>query len=127
MMVVHKTVLSGSPADVSRKLGEACRGMIPYEYDASTRLRELAMELAGRENVNVTIATYDASSMELQVTLSLGMPDDPILLGRDKTGRNCQISWSSWKSINDETAIREVADLVIAMLGINDGVDEQKG
>jgi hypothetical protein len=123
-MAVRKTLLTGAPEEVSRTLDEACRGMSPYEVEASARLRELAKDLAGRENVSVTVATYDAYSMELQVTLSTGLSDDPILLARDKSGENCQISWGRWKGIKDETARRDVADLVLAMLAIQAGPAE---
>jgi fructose-specific phosphotransferase system component IIB len=118
MMVVRKTALSGTPEDVSRKLDEACRDMVPHEYTLTARLRELAQELAGRDNVSVSIATYGAYSVELQVTPSQNGSSDPILLARDKTGESCQISWGRWKDIQNETARREVVDLVLAMLAI---------
>jgi hypothetical protein len=125
-MMIRKTVLSGDPEDVRRELGEACRGMTPHEYDASARMLELAKELAERQDVTVSIVTYDSCSMELQVSLSPGMSDDPILLGRDRSGENCQISWGRWESISDESARRDVADLVIAMLGIQNSSVGQK-
>jgi N-formylglutamate amidohydrolase len=116
MPSVSKTVLTGTKSEIQRRLSDACRGVVPYELDAGKQLRALGTELASREGVVVTIVIYDSHSMELHVTLPSSSGIDPLLIARDKTGENCQVSWERWANVGDQSAVCEVAELVIAML-----------
>jgi hypothetical protein len=117
-MIVNKTVLTGSPGEVRDKLREACREMPPYELEAGTRLRALAVSLAGRENLRVTVAVYDRCSMELHVSLSSQPSVGPVVLSRNKSGGHCQIAYERWECINDRADIDRLAGIVSEMLSI---------
>jgi hypothetical protein len=111
-MTSRKDLLNGSPDEVSAQLEELSRGLTQHEYASSARLRLLAVELARRPNLNVSIVTYENESQELEVTFADSQQCDPIMIDRDAIGENCQITWDRWLSISNDHDIETVANMI---------------
>ena len=65
-MKVHKLTLNGRPDDGAR-LDEFCERLATAEFAAGARLRALAVELARREELEVSAVAYEDESLELEV------------------------------------------------------------
>jgi hypothetical protein len=112
----HKTILSGSPDDLRRKVETLAPGQEPHVYQAGTRLRELAVTLAMQAGLRVSMISYEDGSQELEVVLTDHPSCDPIVIGRDQHGGRCQLSWDLWLPIEDQPGIETVVNLIQAAL-----------
>jgi len=117
-MNARKDLLSGSPDEVSARLEELSRGLALHEYLAGTRLRMLAVELAQRPNLKVSVVTYDNESQELEVVFADGPHREPVVIDPDNVGEHCQITWDRWFAIGNDTEIETAADMVAGILDI---------
>jgi hypothetical protein len=115
-MTARKDLLSGSSDDVSARLEELSRGLTQHEYARGTRLRLLAVELARRPNLKVSLVTYENDSQELEVTFADDQHCDPIMIDRDAIGENCQITLDRWLSISNDRDIETAANMVAGVL-----------
>lgn len=116
MIKADKTHLSGPPDQVRKLLDEIFRDLKSYDAARVAQLRSLAVELAQRDDVNVSAVAYGTESMELEVTLPGDRGQDPAILSLDMTGRHCQVSVERWLDIGDESSVTEVASFVAALL-----------
>jgi hypothetical protein len=122
MMTVTRELLSGTPEKVSARLEELSRDLANPEYLAGTRLRMLAVELAQRPNLRVSLVTYRSEPPELEESqeLEVVFTDDPycepVMIDRDHTGERCQITWDRWLPICNDTEIETAADMVASIL-----------
>jgi hypothetical protein len=116
MMTARKDLLSGSSDNVSARLEELSRGFARHEYVAGTRLRLLAVELARRPNLKVSVVIYENESQELEVTFTEDPHCEPVMIDRDAIGENCQITWDRWLSIGNDRDIETAADMVASVL-----------
>ncbi len=122
MMTATRELLSGTPEKVSARLEELSRDLTNHEYLAGTRLRMLAVELAQRPNLRVSLVTYRNESRELEESqeLEVVFTDDPhcepVMIDRDHTGERCQITWDRWLPIRYDTDVETAADLVASIL-----------
>lgn len=112
MITSQKTILSGSPDDLRRKVEALALDQEPHEYQAGMRLRELAVELAMQAGFNVSVISYEDGSQELEVVLTDYPSCDPIVIGRDQLGVRCQLSWDLWLPIEDRPAIETIVNLI---------------
>ncbi len=117
-MTVRKDLLSGTPEDVARKIEDLSCGLALHEYVAGTRLRGLAVELAKRANLQVSLVTYEDQSQELEVLLAGDPCRDAIMIDRDNAGDLCQLTWDRWLAIRNDYEIEKTADLIAATLGL---------
>ena len=113
-MKVHKLVLGGRPDDGER-LEEFCERLAAHEFEASARLRALAVDLARREELVVTAVAYEDESLELEVVLAGDPCREPLTIDRDSTGRGCQVSWERWADIADDVAAGKTAQMIFAV------------
>jgi hypothetical protein len=123
MIRASRDVLSGTPDELSAQLEKLSLNLAQYEYAAGTRLRMLAVELAKRPNLRVSLVTYNdespnvGGSQELEVVC----PDDPhcepMLIDRDHVGENCQMTWDRWLRITNDAEIETAADMIASILG----------
>jgi len=112
----HKTILTGSPDDLQRTVERLSLDQEPHEYQAGTRLRELAVALAMQAGFNVSVISYEDGSQELEVGLTDHPGCDPIVICRDQHGERYQLSWDLWLPIGDQPGIEAVVNLVGAAL-----------
>jgi len=115
-MTARRDLLSGSSDEVSARLEELSRELSQSEHAAGTRLRLLAVELAKRPNLRVSMVTYDSESQELEVRFTDDPHCEPIIIDRDAGGENCQITWDRWLSISNSRDIGTAADMVASVL-----------
>ena len=118
MIIIQKTLLSGTLDALQRKVEETARDQGPHEYIAGTRLRELAVALAMQLDFRVSVVTYENGSQELEVILANAPNCDPIMIDRDKLGERCQLTWERWLPIEDQSGIETVVDLIKAVLNV---------
>ncbi len=116
MITIQKARLSGSLDDLQRKVEDLARDQGPHEYLAGTRLRELAVALAMRADLCASVVTYEDGSQELEVVLTDHPSCDPVVIGRDQLGGQCQLSWERWLPIGDQPGIETVVNLIQAVL-----------
>lgn len=116
MITSHKTILSGSREYLQRKVEGLSLDQEPHEYQAGTRLRELAVELAMQAGFNVSVISYEDGSQELEVVLTDYPSCDPIVIGRNQHGGLCQLSWDLWLPIEDQPGIETIVNLIRAAL-----------
>jgi hypothetical protein len=107
VMKVHKLVLTGQPGDGER-LDEFCGRLAGRDFGAGTRLRALAVDLARREELVV--------SLELEVVLAGDRFREPVTIDRDGTGRGCQMSWQRWADIEDDAAMEKATQMITAVV-----------
>jgi hypothetical protein len=112
----HKTILSGSPDDLRRMVEKLSLDQEPYEYQAGTRLRELAVALAMQASFNVSVISYEDGSQELEVGLTDYPGCDPIVICRDQHGERYQLSWDLWLPVEDQSGIEAIVNLIGAAL-----------
>ncbi len=115
-MTARKDLLSGSSDEVSARLEELSQGLSQNEYAAGIRLRLLAVELANRPNLKVSMVTYENESQELEVKFTDDPHCEPIIIDRDTVGENCQITWDRWLSISNDRDIKTASDMVAGVL-----------
>jgi hypothetical protein len=114
-MKVHKLILNGRP-DEGARLDEFCERLTPTEFAAGARLRALAVELAKREDLEVSAVAYEDESLELEVILASDRFREPLTIDRDGTGGRCQVSWERWADIADDTAIEKTTQMIVAVI-----------
>lgn len=114
-MTVHKLILQGTPDDGER-LEEFCGRLAATEFAAAARLRALAVELARREELEVSAVAYEDESLELEVALAGDRFREPVSIGRDGTGRCCQVSWERWAGIAEDAAMEKTAQMIAAVI-----------
>src|ERR1700730_9686009 len=113
-MKVHKLILNGRPGEGAR-LDECCERLTPTEFAAGARLRALAVELARREELEVSAVASEDESLELEVVLAGDRFREPVTIDRDATGGRWQVSWERWADIADDTAIEKTAQMIAAV------------
>ena len=113
-MKVHKLTLNGTTDDDAR-LDEFCERLTPTEFAAGARLRALAVELAKREELEVSAVAYEDESLELEVVLVGDRFREPVTIDRDGTGGRCQVSWERWADIADDSAMEKTAQMIVAV------------
>jgi hypothetical protein len=113
-MKAHKLILNGRP-DEGARLDEFCERLTPTEFAAGARLRALAVELAKREELELSAVAYEDESLELEVILAGDRFREPVTINRDGTGSRCQVSWERWADITDDTAIEKTAQMIAAV------------
>lgn len=113
-MKVRKLILNGRP-DEGARLDEFCERLTPTEFAAGARLRALAVELAKREELEVSAVAYEDESLELEVILAGDRFREPVTIDRDGTGGCCQVSWERWADIADDIAIEKAAQMIAAV------------
>jgi hypothetical protein len=116
VITIQKSRLSGSLGDLHRKVEDLTRDQGPHEYLAGTQLRELAVALALQADLHVSAVTYADGSQEIEVVLTDHPDSDPIVIGRDHLGGQCQLTWERWLPIGDQPAIETVVNLIQAVL-----------
>ena len=116
MITIQKSRLSGSLDDLQRKVEDLACDQGPHEYIAGTRLRELAIALAMQADLHVSAVTYADGSQELEVVLTDHPSRDPIVIGRDHLGGQCQLTWERWLPIGDQPGIETAVNLIQAVL-----------
>ena len=116
MITIQKSRLSGSFDDLQRKVEDLARDQGPQEYLADTRLRELAIALAMQPDLHVSMVTYADGSQELEIILTDHPSRDPIAIGRDHLGGQCQLTWEQWLPIDDQPGIETIVNLIQAVL-----------
>ena len=114
-MSARKDLLSGSSLEVSVRLDELCQGISRDEYVTGNRLRLLAVELARRPELKVSVVTYD-ESQELEVSFTEDPHCEPMIIDRDGAGENCQITWDRWLSIRSDHDVKTAAEMVAGVL-----------
>jgi hypothetical protein len=113
-MKVYKLTLNGTMDDDAR-LDELCERLTPTEFAAGVRLRALAVELAKREELEVSAVAYEDESLELEVVLVGDRLREPVTIDRDGTGGRCQVSWERWADIADDSAMEKTAQMIVAV------------
>jgi hypothetical protein len=116
VITIQKSRLSGSLDDLQRKVEDLARDQGSHEYLAGTRLRELAVALALQADLHVSAVTYADGSQEVEVVLTDHPGSDPIVIGRDHLGGQCQLTWERWLPIGDQPAIETAVNLIQAVL-----------
>jgi hypothetical protein len=85
---VRKLILNGTPDDGGR-LEWFCQRLSPVEFAGSGRLRALAVELARRQDLNVSAIAYEDEMLEIEVVVAGDRFREPVSISRDKTGDRC--------------------------------------
>jgi hypothetical protein len=128
MITVHKQLLRGALDDVRTTVEHLARGQGYLGYLAGTWLRELAIELAAYDGLTVSAVRYDdMAEYELEATLASAPHLDPIVIGRSRTGDQCQITLERWLPINDGPGIKDAVDLIHAILAASASHDPGRG
>jgi hypothetical protein len=89
---VRKLILNGMPDDAGR-LEKFCQRLSPAESAGGGRLRALAVELARRQELDVSAIAYGDEMLEIDVVLAGDRFREPVSISRNKTGDRCQVSW----------------------------------
>ena len=117
MITVHKKLLSGTPQDIRQTVEDHARGEGLREYTEGTWFRELAVTLATRDGLAVSLVSYDDSpACELEVILTSAPHCDPVLIDRSQPGDQCQITLDRWLPISDEPALQNAVATIHAIL-----------
>ena len=114
-MKAHKLALNGRPDDGPR-LDAFCERLAARDFEASARLRALAVDLARREELAVTAVAYADESLELEIALAGDPFRELVTIDRDSTGRGCQVSWERWADISDDAAAEKTAQMIFAIV-----------
>jgi hypothetical protein len=125
MITVNKQLLSGTPDDVRATVEDLARDQGDPEYLAGTWLRELAVKLAACDGLTVSVISYDDTARyELEVTLVSAPHHDPIVIGRSRTGDQCQITLERWLRINSEPDAENAVNIIHAILAVSAHTDQ---
>jgi|SRR5580704_2762659 hypothetical protein len=117
MITVHKKLLSGTAEDIRQTVEDLARGEGLRQYVEGTWFRELAVHLATRDGLAVSLVSYDDSlACELEVILTSAPHCDAIVIDRSQPGDQCQITLDRWLPISDEPAIKKAATTIHAIL-----------
>ena len=128
MITVNKQMLSGTPDDVRRTVEDLARDQDDPEYLAGTWLRELAVKLAACDGLTVSVVSYDdMAGYELEVTLVSAPHHDPIVIGRSRTGDQCQITLERWLRIDSEPGAENAVNIIHAILAASAHPDPSMG
>lgn len=118
MMTARKDVLSGTADEIADKLEKLSRGMPLHEYMAGTQLRSLAAELAKNPDVQVSVVRYENESQELEVRLADTPGCDPVMIDRNSSGNQCQVTCDHWVNIGTGPDVERAAKLIGTLLRI---------
>jgi hypothetical protein len=113
---IHKLILNGTPDDGGR-LEWFCHRLSPIEFAGSGRLRMLAVELARRQELDVSAIAYEDEMLEIEVVIVGDRFREPVSISRDRTGDCCQVSWQRWADIGDDTTIGQTVLMIAAISG----------
>jgi len=117
MITANKRLLSGTPGEVRATVEHLDCGQDHREYLAGTWLRELAVNLAGCGGLIVSAVSYDGmAGYELEATLVGAPHNDPIVVGRSRTGDHCQVTLERWLPIDGEPGIEGAVNAIRAIL-----------
>ena len=117
MITANKRLLSGTPGEVRATVEHLDADQEHLEYPAGTRLRELAVKLAGCGGLMVSAVSYDdMAGYELEATLVSAPHHDPIVIGRSRTGDHCQVTLERWLPIDGEPGIEDAVNTIHAIL-----------
>src|SRR5215831_12183584 len=107
MITVDKHRLSGTADEIRTKLDYLACDQDEHEYLAGTWFRELAVNLAVRDDLAVTGVSYDGDTavQELEVALGSAPHLDAIVIDGSQPGDQCQITLERCLSISSESAI----------------------
>jgi hypothetical protein len=111
---VRKLILNGTPDDAGR-LEWFCQRLSPVEFAGSGRLRALAVELARRQELEVSAIAYEDEMLEIEVVIAGDRFREPVTINRDKTGDRCQVSWQRWVDIGDDAAMEKTVRMIAAI------------
>jgi hypothetical protein len=84
-VTVHKLVLNGTPDDTGQ-LEKFSQRLSPIEIAGTGRLRVLAVELARRQELDVSAIAYEDEMLEIEVVAAGDRLPEPVSISRDKTG-----------------------------------------
>ena len=115
-MNVHKLILNGMPDDAGR-LEWFCQRLSLAESAGSGRLRALAVELARRQELDVSAIAYEDEMLEIEVVVAGDRFREPVSISRDRTGDRCQVSWQRWADIGDDAAVGQTVLMIAAISG----------
>ena len=104
IITARKTQLCGTPNTIRKTLNELCADINPREVTAGTQLRVLATELAQRDDVMVSVVTYENQWMEIEVLLSAAPALAPVVIDLGKLGDQCLVSWERWLNIDKDSS-----------------------
>ena len=113
-MNVRKLILNGTPDDAGR-LEWFCQQLSAAESAGSGRLRALAVELARREELDVSAIAYGDEMLEIEVAVAGDRFREPVSISRDRTGDRCQVSWQRWADIGDDVAVGQTVLMIAAV------------
>jgi hypothetical protein len=115
-VTVHKLVLNGTPDDTGQ-LEKFSQRLSPIEIAGTGRLRVLAVELARRQELDVSAIAYEDEMLEIEVVVAGDRFPEPVSISRDKTGDRCQVSWQRWADIGDDAAVGQTVLMIAAISG----------
>jgi hypothetical protein len=121
VITIRKTLINGTLVELRWKVEELACDLSPREYLAGTMLRELAVELATRGDLEVSVVTSEDKSQYLEVVLT----DAPnresftITIDHSNIGDHCQITLDRWLSIKDQPSIGSAVNVIRALLTAN--------
>ena len=124
MITVNKQLLSGTSDDVRTTVEDLASDQDDPEYLAGTWLRELAVKLAAYEGLTVSVVSYDdTAAYELEVTLASAPHHDPIVIGRSRTGDQCQVTLERWLPIDNEESVENAVHAIHTVLAASARAD----
>jgi hypothetical protein len=95
MITVNKRLLSGTPDEVRAIVEHLDCDQEHLEYLAGTRLRELAVELAGCGGLTVSAVSYDdMAGYELEAILVSAPHRDPVVIGQAGPVTTARSHWN---------------------------------
>lgn len=128
MITANKRLLSGTPGEVRTTVEDLARDQDDPDYLAGSWLRELAVKLAARDGLTVSVVSYDdMAGYELEVTLVSAPHHDPIVIGRSRTGDQCQITLERWLRIDSEPGAENAVNIIHAILAASAHPDPSMG
>jgi hypothetical protein len=96
---------------------DLARDQDDHEYLTGTRFRELAVGLATRDSLAVSVVTSaDGAVYELEVSLAGTPHSEAIVIDRSQPGAHCQITLEQWLPIGDEAAVEDAVMTIHAVL-----------
>jgi hypothetical protein len=117
MITVRKKLLGGTPEDIRQTVEDHARDEGVRAYAEGTWFRELAVTLATRDGLAVSLVSYDDSpACELEVILTSAPHCDPVVIDRSQPGDHCQITLDRWLPISGQPAIENTVATIHAIL-----------
>jgi hypothetical protein len=127
MITMNRRLLSGTPEDVRCTMEDLARDQDDHEYLDAARFRQLAVQLATRDDLTVSAVTSDDGVVyELEVTLASAPHHDAIVIDRSQPGDHCQVTLERWLPISDEPDIEDAVTAIHALLGASARTDQAR-